>query len=41
MPISFTSAPRKLKEQILPEDIFRRTEVIRSSQLDLSEAKHT
>ena len=41
MPVSFTSAPRKLKEHILPEDIFRHMEVIGNSQLDLPEAKHT
>lgn len=41
MPVNFTSAPRKLKEQIPPEDIFRHTEVTGNSQLDLPEAKHT
>lgn len=41
MPVGFTVAPIKLKEQILPEDIFRHTKVIWNSQLDLPEAMHT
>lgn len=40
MPVSFIPGPRKLKEQILSEDIFRHTKVIWNSQLDLPEANH-